>query len=360
MLLLPIAIVTSQDTGKKETLLIVTLFAGACFVSAVYCLIHASAQLQLLTEGAIQLPAFNYLGATNFSELYPDEHGGWMLFSYLALASGIHLHPTYFSLYVAFSILFLMHLLTSGETMKNRRHRIMIWVLIILFWLFTLMLSSRIIIAALLLISGMMIFNAKINNAHLYRRAFIAFTVSFFLMMSLNPVLRYRAWQEIIQSSYSVEPSSVYSVSTEIRNSLWWLSWKSLERINLLWGTGTGTTGDVIADTRRKFGIHNTLNTNDPHNQYFSTLISHGFSGLSVLMIVLLLPLYIGWRRGDQLTGSFCLLMLITCLTESVLSLQKGIVFFSVFYPLLILRNSDYKFSFQPKNVVISEGTRQP
>jgi len=143
-------------------------------------------------------------------------------------------------------------------------------------------------------------------------------------------------WQELTQSSYTVSPASVYSVSTEIRTSLWWLSWKALSSTNLIWGNGTGATEHVIERTNDRFDIKNTLNTKDPHSQYFETLISHGLLGLSVLLMILVFPACLAWRRGDLLTFCFCILMLITCITESALSVQKGILFFSVLYSLLI------------------------
>lgn len=75
------------------------------------------------------------------------------------------------------------------------------------------------------------------------------------------------------------------------------------------------------------------------HNQYFHYLLSHGFVGLIVLLIVMLVPLYRAIKLGDPLMISFTLLIMLCMLTENILSRQAGIVFYAFFNGLLINRN---------------------
>lgn len=344
MLLLPFAIATSGKFEKKEITAILSLFIGACFLGSVYCLIHAGVQLTSLSNGDISFTQIDYLSATPFRELNAGGGEAWVLFSYRALSSGINLHPTYFSLYLAFCIVFLLHL-AAVKNIRSTFLKILFWSLIVYFSLFIFMLSSRIIIIGLFILFAIRILYVPVLNRWAKVAAVALLLCIFSSLAYLNPVTRYRGMQEFVLASYRVQPDRVYSTSTEIRNSLWWLSWKSLQNINLLWGEGTGAAPDVIRQTSEHFQIKNSLATTDPHNQYISTFINHGLIGIALLGTFLFMPLYMAWQKRDYLTLAFSILIAITCLTETALTLQKGIMFFALFYSLLIFQYRPYHLS---------------
>ena len=79
----------------------------------------------------------------------------------------------------------------------------------------------------------------------------------------------------------------------------------------------------------------------DPHSQYLSYLINLGLIGLAVFLINMIVPLIKSIREKKSLQFIFMSSMAIFSISEGIFNLQIGIVFYSLFYSLLIIR--DYK-----------------
>lgn len=339
---------------KDEVNKIILFFIASCFFASVYCLVFAFQQSQLLGAGEISISDFDYLSSTSFSELHPGAEN-WMLFSYRALPSAIGLHPTYFSLYIAFSIIFLIHV-SDTQRIKTRSYGIIAWTLIIYFSAFLVLLSTRIILISVFILLIARIFFSHFSGKKMPARLGAAVLILWLMfLIYINPVTWYRCYEEFMLSAYEVKPAEEYFLSTDIRSSLWWICWKSLNDINVVWGEGTGAASGVVAGLSERLSITNVLNTTDPHNQYVSALISHGIFGVILLLAILIIPLSIAWRKGDFLIFSFCTLIGLTCLTESTLELQKGIMFFTLFYALLVYQYGSYTLSIHPKFMLIRE-----
>ncbi|HCK20622.1 MAG TPA: O-antigen ligase domain-containing protein, partial [Bacteroidetes bacterium] len=76
------------------------------------------------------------------------------------------------------------------------------------------------------------------------------------------------------------------------------------------------------------------------HNQYFQTLLESGIPGLLLLLIVLGYGFYSARRSRQSLYTAFLLLFCFSILTESMLETQNGILFFSVFNALFLMRRA--------------------
>jgi O-antigen ligase len=335
--LLPLAIATADNKLTKQNIHnLLYLFTLSCIVGSFICIAHATRLIG--NEVAFN----NYLSTTNFSKLNPDTSKTWMSLSYVSMSDGIHIHPTFFSLYIAFCIVFIFAQLLQNSF--SNVVRLLLWCLIIYFSLFIVCLSSRIMILSLFTIILLFIareFWYSKSKTH-------AAIVSCLLMMLIaviyvNPISRYRSVQEVVSTPLLVNENHQYKNSIQIRLSLWWLALKSINSKNLLVGSGTGDVTDVMKSSGQKYAVSNVLNTYDPHNQYLYTLLSHGLIGLFILVLNLAMPMYLTWPQRDYLYLSFAFLYSAICLTESALELQKGIVFFSLVSPLLLLRQRTFE-----------------
>jgi hypothetical protein len=330
--LLPVALAT---TGVKLTIRniyqIFYCFVASCLICTFICLANASYQITLLTEGE-PLAILSYLDASNYKTLNSDASDGWLSFSYIPLANGIGIHPTYFSLYLAFAITFLLYRLDEGRVWL----RIFSWVLIGYFSFFIVLLSSRIIIAGVLAIFSIAIFQAVRTKKNWTKALRLALVVGLSgCLLYLNPVSRYRNLQEIPLTSLHIQSNNNYINSTEIRASLWWLGLRASERGNLLWGTGTADVYDAIKQVSDDYHITNSLNSYDPHNQFLFTFIGSGIIGLSLLVALMSISLFFALVRHDNLFATFIFLFVLLCITETALQLQKGVIFFAIVYPML-------------------------
>jgi len=165
----------------------------------------------------------------------------------------------------------------------------------------------------------------------------------FCLLVYLNPVSRYRNLQEITNAPFNIHPNNVYKTSTQIRASLWWLGLKSYTYVNPIFGTGAGDVTNVMKNTSDEYNITNTLNSYDPHSQFLFTLIGLGIVGLTMLIGLMIFSLYIGLVQQDYLFVTFIFLFFALCITETALELQKGIVFFALFFSLQAFSKNHYK-----------------
>lgn len=113
--------------------------------------------------------------------------------------------------------------------------------------------------------------------------------------------------------------------------------WESVQR---LWEKmpvqGYGI-GDVQKQLNGQYEAdhHPQLRNYNAHNQYFQTALGLGVPGLILLVILLFYPLFP--KPPGFFALSFCLLFALCIFTESMLEVQKGVLFFSFFSGLTLL-----------------------
>lgn len=345
LFLMPIALATSnQKFNTKEIRLLLYFFVAACFAGTIICLGYAAWQTEAYFEGEIAFSNIGYLDSSYFREFNPSPKIPWFFFSYIGLAGGINLHPSYFSLYLAFCIIFLMHELITGEYQHLIVQRNVSMVVILLFSIVIVLLSSRIIILSLFtlyfFISIFWLYKRRSLAQSIY---IIVLLISISVLLYINPVSRYRNLQEYTRSGLTIRENTIYKTSAEIRASLWWLGWKTYTHNNLFFGAGTGDVKAVMKQTSEKYEVTNTLESYDPHNQFLFTLIANGIIGLVSLILWFCLPFMIAFFRQDYFYAAFTFLFAALCLTESALELQKGIVFFAIVHPLLAFQRQSFQ-----------------
>lgn len=102
-------------------------------------------------------------------------------------------------------------------------------------------------------------------------------------------------------------------------------------------GVGTGDVKDRLFREYRSHGYdlfaEKGLNA---HNQFFQSGIAIGLGGIILLLFIILGPIFINYRKLDPTYTAFVILMLMTCLFESYLERQAGIIFFSFFLTVMV------------------------
>jgi O-antigen ligase len=306
-LLAPLIIVSAKLFTKREIHWLMWLFLGACVAGSLFC-VYA---INFVVDPSI----WNLGPREPYEALHPGVSEWWPYFSYIHLASGIDMHPTYMSLYLLICALIVF------KTIDNR------WVsavLIVYILVFIVFLSSRIVVICATLI----VFGIAISNSR--RSLMIACGVIMLLALFLNPVALYRNTQEYTRTNFTLPPAALSTNPITIRMSLLWLSFRAIRETNPIAGTGTGDVEDTIAALQEKHNVHNVLNTSDPHNQYLHTYLALGAVGLLTLLAAFATPLWILLRQREFLVSAGLAAFMVVCLTESALELQKGIVLFTL------------------------------
>lgn len=338
-LLIPVALATTAiKLSEREIKLILYSFVLSCFIGSLLCILHAWDQVNLIMAGKASLN--QYLSTSAYHDLHPFNSEKWLIFSYVSLSEGINIHPTYFSLYLGFCIIFLLHQLHRVQSPVTRTG---FWILASYFALFIIFLASRIMILSLSVIFILVLVRSLMNKQRSVATALIIISFLFVGLLFINPVSRYRNLQEINLSTFEIGPGNTYKNAAQIRLSLWWLSIRSLKQTNPVWGTGSGDVEKLMEQTSNQYNIANVLGSFDPHNQYLFTLLANGITGFLLLILCLGLPGYFAWAQKDYLLLGLSCLFALLCFTESALELQKGIGFYTLFVSLLAFQYNSFQ-----------------
>lgn len=333
LLAVPIALASTRPFDKWELNTLFGAFIASLLVGTLICLGNA------ISLYALNQPIPGLLNNTmqDYHLLQEGGHSFWLYFSHVGLASGINLHPTYFALYLALSLLLLIYVYRDNADDLIRTERMVLYGIFSYFALFIVFLSSKIITVAAMVI---VIFAATrfITKAS---KSFSIFVVSVVAVgvisfVFINPVSRITRVQELFITKISIPDAK--NPDTNLRLSLWAVGDQALRQINPVFGAGTGDVNDLMSSAMAKTHPNSEPGIFDPHNQFLHTWLALGLVGVLTLMIVFVVPMYFAYRRKYFLTSAFISLFLLVCLTESALEVQKGIVFFALFNSIFLFQ----------------------
>lgn len=149
----------------------------------------------------------------------------------------------------------------------------------------------------------------------------------------------------------SINDKSQYTIDKQYggrsTHELIWSCGLQVIQKDILFGVGPSHTQDEL---QKCYKINEDKNWSllyrpdfeyNAHSQYLQTSIDLGLVGLTGFLLCLAIPGYVAFKNRDYLMLSFVALFAIVCMTESVLELNKGIVFFSFFISLFLVNKHD-------------------
>ena len=249
-------------------------------------------------------------------------------------SSGIGLHATYLSVYVAFSIVILWYGLLKGVK-RGAQYLYIVCLLALLAAM--LQLSSRAAFIGLLLVLNI-IFPLLLRGYGKRKIFFIGtglLSAGILMLIFSSGAFKERYVNEL-KSDLSLNPSVVESM--EPRALRWKASWE-LVRESPLFGHGSGSEKRLLKNKYFEKKMYSSyVNEFNAHNQYLALLINTGFLGLLVFAGILFYAARAAWSEKDVLFFSFLLLVIVVCISENFLELNKGIFFYSFFLSFFLER----------------------
>ncbi len=239
-------------------------------------------------------------------------------FSYINLGAIIGVHPPYMSLFTSYCVLLLIDKIGLNQ-MRN-----LVYALVIMFLLFyTIHLSSRLPIVALLFVSTLFIFR-KLTLYNSFFKAFLKLFILvglvFILLISVRAT-RYR-FAEIFGMKYS---SGLYVQSGTGKLEQWTAAYQANE--NMLFGNGLGDVKSSIIASNLKHGLlKNASRKYNAHNQYIQTFVGLGFLGL-LLLLGMFLYSWDSKKPFLKLHNYLLVYLALVFMSESYLQRHHGIVF---------------------------------
>jgi len=336
LVLFPLVAWASGLDWQRYRLRLMKAFAFSCVLTAVY--LYAVA---FYTVFSLQAPM-----SVLFTRSYMNH----------AFTAPIDLHATYFSSYLALSLVTLFYLL-----FRERAGWLMRWVygLAILVCLAAILqLASRAVCISVVLIINILIpFLLTSGRARVGLLVVtLSITVAAVMMVSRNSHLHSRY---LLQLKQDLHADTGAVEDPEPRMARWQCAWE-LIRVSPWIGYGTGAETDKL---KEKYRAHNlvisyTYSLN-AHNEFLSLWLKTGVLGMLWYLFLLVMGFREAWRRRDLFPAAFLVIIVCISFAENILDVNKGIFFFSCFFVFFIPKPAgDSIFTYGNKNTGASVGAR--
>jgi len=283
-----------------------------------------------------------YLAWTEYQSV-----GDYRVFYYQYLAAQMDLNAIYLSLYSATSIIILLYYYFIRPNTSSRLTLFAVLLLCAMLCFMVMLLSSKMILAVLCLLIVVTALYIGYLKKFLWQGLLfiILFMVGGGYLLWQMPYVKWRVQVTLLKDYENKEDDQN---GLAVRKRIWQHSAELIKEKPLL-GYGIMAGNEELIkkyeETKFKFAAQNKYNC---HNLYLQLLINTGIVGLLPLIIVLFWCLLTAIKRRSYLFCCFMVLFLGLSITESLLEVQKGIVFVVVFLFLLYYHPLEVVIEKQP------------
>lgn len=292
----------------------------------------------LSTLGASLICLFYYLnqyiqGNNNFI-------GVFELFDRELFCSAIDLYPTYFGIYVTFSIFIILNFLIRDWQMMSMKMKYLFIITLLFLVSIDFLLAARTPLIMLVLVGSTLYLRfwlkQKILGTFLFLGALGFFLIFIFIFKGFG-----NRFKELYETKWS-PPVGIYHNSTNLRIGIFHCTIEVLKTHWLL-GLGTGGVQSQLDSCYKANGFSDELSIGhyNTHNEYFNVWLNNGISGLLIFVTLLFVSVKMAYRQNSMIYISFLLLIFFCCLTESILERNKGVVFFAFFSSLFAFNHTN-------------------
>ncbi len=261
----------------------------------------------------------------------------WLL-SHHKLTMFVQMHAVYFSIYLTLNLFFLAHFIAENfKRLSNLKILLLLFLIAFLIG-FNILLGARTTLASMVIIltiGALLYFTFKgkfLTGLITFASILLIFVIA--ITSSKTTTARFA---DIFKFGKDVTETQFGGYQLRM------IKWESsMEVIKDNWFLGVGT-GDqkkeldnVYLQKNFEEGYKNHYNS---HNQYLQTTLALGVVGLLIFLLNLFFPLIFAFKARRFVYLSFIILFALGCITESMLNVYKGVVFFTYFNTLF------YKFS---------------
>jgi O-antigen ligase len=323
----------ASEIEKRSALAILPLIILTCKISL------SNDQLQKLILYFFYAGLVVSLGLLMFAFYRYQTGFSAEVFYYRELTNIIRHHPVYYSYYLLFGLLARFLIL-----FRTHHKKLVFWIINVFGVTILVLLASKMVVSLLVIITIFLLFTYFRSTRVYYK---LVAGVLLVLLISGSfvffPQVRGKA-TDMLHLSMNDLKQEKYAYNypfngLNFRLVLWKLSIQHLYNDRLLWfGVGTGDARDYLNEVYAQHGLLDGGYINyNTHNEYVETLVRHGLAGLFFLFSVYLWGFYKGFSKANFFLVIFLLIFAISSWSEASLSVNKGIVFFSLYFPLLLL-----------------------
>jgi len=314
MLFVPLSVwLVRKRLGVRELRIMLYALVVFCVVVSIVC--YGNALYNIISNHSL--------------EVVGEKERVYYYYSYIYLTEIVDISPIYLSLYVNLCIAIL-----SFVPLKNRYVNAGLIAYLVVF---VILIGSKIGIVWLPLFFALRL--AALVRSKVVRFVMMGLiVVAAYVLISRVEFLRDRFFARL-EFDFTAQHSSEWN-STSQRLAIWTCTWEAIEdKFPLGYGTGNGQ--EALNNSYRNHGyVRGYEDNNNTHNEVLAVALELGLAGVIVFLVVFLVPLVQGFIKKNNLLTVFLIMFLVYFLIEVLLTRRTGIVFFSLFYPLVVLLNS--------------------
>ena len=326
ILFIPLASLFLSEKIKINYLNILKVFVLANIVASMICLVNAFIHTVEMNEaGRIIFEFSAWPDSTKGYSFFQLVNARFNKFSY-GFLSFIH-HPSYFSIYILFSIVILIYLMR-----KERRYKFIYLSFIIYFTIFLWLLASRAAYITYILILGVYFIRMGLK----YNLKWILLGTLFLALISSVVIFSNKQIRTNISDAIKISTNEELTEDSDMRFWLWKASMEIWNE-NILFGVGTGDADSFYRDKYEKLNLQEAFNKEyNAHNQFLDEGVKQGLLGVLVLASWFIYTLYISYKNRNFLLFYFALIFIINCMFEVLFNRIAAISFFAIFYSFLV------------------------
>jgi O-antigen ligase len=315
LLLVPMCVSIFPSLSAKEFLGVVFAFIFSCTCTAIYCLAQGISHYVVWNDGAF--------------------------FFYRLMSNSVGMHPIYLSMYYCLAIALVFYF--YGRISLFAGSRVMPLLVAVILSLTVVSLSGRIAMLMLIVIYGAVAIYWLRQRFTLYQSVVggIALALAICFLALIPPKNRIR-FREAFNFKEARDTNGI-TTGAAARPYVWNCALRLL-RENPVIGVGLGDTQQELNNCYSGSNYSFLLEINNmqlnAHNQFLEQGVALGLIGVIVIVLVLLLPLIHALRTGNSPYLIFLLIFVVSCLTESMLERQSGVLFYAFFNALFFFRDS--------------------
>jgi O-antigen ligase len=264
---------------------------------------------------------------------------------------GFNMHATYLSVMYLMSVIFVME---RKWEIRQEKWLKLIYVLFVLIAIYFMRSLSSFMAAAALASGAYLWYMIKM------RKWIMLSVIPILLVLGLFAIKRLPAISGELKNTYNtvqeyrndpdefIRKKVKWNESNTVRIVVWNFSFDIISANPM--GVGTGDVKDRLFREYRSHGYHLFAEKGlNAHNQFLQTGIAIGIGGILLLLLVILGPLLLNYKNPDPVVTAFVLLVLMTCMFESFLERQAGIIFFSFLLVTLISHQLNKELKYETR-----------
>lgn len=248
------------------------------------------------------------------------------------------LHIGYFAMYMNFAIVILIYkLYLAGENLFSRINVIRIFLLVLFSVAIFFSTSRNGFVVLVAVLSSILVFSIIVRRKWMLGTLLIL--VSWVVLSSVlkdykNSTSDYHGFKQVVTAVEKKEVRKAEWESSSVRILVWRTAISIVKDAPLL-GTGTGDIKDELVKRYKendyKYPYERKYNA---HNQFLQTAGALGIPAATLLLIMILSPVFKSWKRIHFLAVFLSIIVGVGCMTESVLEVQAGVIFYAFFASL--------------------------